>query len=461
MAIDVSNPETPTPVGRLSAAQLEELDRRHLIHQMHRPDIHDRVVIVRGKGCTVWDARGNELLDMSGGGVYASHIGHGRVELAAAAAQQITTMEYFTGLLEFSNEPAIRLAARLAELAPDGMNRVALASGGSEAVDSAIKAARMYHFRRGEPDRTWIIARRFAYHGSTYGAGTLTGLPLMQRGIGPHLPHVAFVSPPNSYRAAEMCGGQPLTDFLVHELENTIATIGAGNVAAMIGEPIIAGGVHTPPPDYWPRIREVLNRHRILLIADEVVTAFGRTGHWFDSPHRGMDPDLITVAKGASGGYAPLGALLIRDRIAEVVTAAEGFFHGYTYQGHPVSCAIGLATLDIIERERLLERAELIGGWLREGLAPAGELPAVGDVRIQGAMASLELVADRTTRVPLALRDVETLVAEIRRTHRVVVRPYGHMIVFAPPLVSEAHQVRQATAAACDVVSRFRARAHS
>jgi adenosylmethionine-8-amino-7-oxononanoate aminotransferase len=446
--------DAPAPPG--SATELEDLDRRHLFRSMQQGDITDRVVIVRGQGCTVWDARGNELLDAAGGGVWHSPLGHGRQELAEVAAQQIGQLEYFTSLLEFSNDKAIRLAARIAGIAPEGINRVFFTSGGSEAVETAIKAARLYHHRRGEPDRTWIIARHYSFHGATYGSGTATGFPPMQFGVGPNLPHVEKVSPPYLYRAREMYGDQDPTDFLINELEQTIERLGPGNVAAMIGEPIMAGGgVLTPPADYWPRVREVLRRHGILLIADEVVTAYGRTGAWFDSATRGMEPDMITMAKGIAGGYAPLGATLMTDDIADTLLGSGGFFHGYTFQGHPVACALGLATIDIIEREQLLAKAPAIAGWLTAGLAGAADLPVVGDIRVVGSLAALELVTSRETREPMGWTPVQKAAFEVRNAHGVIARPYGHMLVLAPPLVIDEQQAARAAAAVVEVVSRL------
>ncbi|MBO1413473.1 aspartate aminotransferase family protein, partial [Streptomyces sp. FH025] len=437
-------------------AELEDLDRRHLFRSMQRGDIHDRVVIVRGQGCTVWDARGNELLDAAGGGVWHSPLGHGRPEMAEAAARQIGELEYFTSLLEFSNDQAIRLAARIARLAPEGIERVFFTSGGSESVETAIKAARLYHHRRGDTDRTWILSRHYSFHGAAYGSGTATGFPPMQDGVGPNLPHVEKLSPPYPYRAADLYGDQDPTDFLLAELERTIHRIGPGNIAAMIGEPVMAGGgVLTPPADYWPRVRQLLREHGILLIADEVVTAYGRTGAWFDSAVRGMEPDMITMAKGIAGGYAPLGATLMTDEVADTLLDTGGFFHGYTFQGHPVACALGLATIDIIEKENLIGQAHRIEDWFRTGLAPATELPTVGDLRVVGSLAALELVADRTTREPLGWTPVEQVAFEVRRAHGVIARPYGHMLVLAPPLVIGEQEAARAAEAVVEVVSRL------
>jgi putrescine aminotransferase len=448
-------PEVPTLSD--AATDLEDLDRKHLFRSMQRGDITDRVVIVRGEGCTVWDARGNEMLDAAGGGVWHSHLGHGRRELGEVAARQMGELEYLTSLLEFTNDKAIKLAARIAGFAPEGLNRVFFTSGGSEAVETAIKAARLYHHRRGDESRTWIISRNYSFHGTAYGSGTATGFPPVQMGVGPNLPHVERVSPPYPYRAADLYGGRDTTDFLIDELEQTIQRIGPGNVAAMIGEPVMAaGGVLEPPVDYWPRVRELLTRHGILLIADEVVTGYGRTGAWFDSPGRGMQADMITLAKGIAGGYVPLGATVMSDEVSQTLLDTGGFFHGYTFQGHPVSCAVGLATIDIIEREDLLSKAGRIAEWCRTGLAPVVDLPAVGDLRIVGSLAGVELVADRTTREPMAWGPVEQVAFEIRKRHNVIARPYGPMLVMAPPLVITEEETARATTAVVDVLSKLR-----
>ncbi|MDG4766906.1 aminotransferase class III-fold pyridoxal phosphate-dependent enzyme [Solwaraspora sp. WMMD406] len=454
--IDLPTSANGSAGSPLSASELEDLDRRHLIRSIQNGAITERVVVVRGEGCTVWDARGNELLDAAGGGVWHSPIGHGRRDMAEVAAKQMQSIEFFTSLLEFSNDKAIRLAARMAALAPEGIDRVAFSSGGSEAVETAIKAARLYHHRKGAPERTWILARHYSFHGATYGSGTLTGFPPMQFGVGPNLPHVEKLTPPHPYRT-EMYGGQDTTDFLVAELEATIERIGAGNIAAMIGEPVMAGGgVLAPPADYWPRMQEVLRRHGILLIADEVVTAYGRMGEWFASPSYGMDPDIITLAKGIAGGYAPLGATLMRDEIADTLLGEGGFFHGYTFQGHPVACALGLETLDIIEREGLLDNAKRISGWLRDGLAAAADLPVVGDVRVEGTLGALELITNEQTREPMAWDAVIGAAFEVREAHGVIARAYGQCLVLAPPLIFTEEQAQTATAAVVEVLSRLR-----
>lgn len=438
----------------LSATQLRELDLQHVIHPHQQADKTERCVIVRGHGCTVWDADGNEYLDATGSANWLAQVGHGRRELVEAAAQQMGELAYFTSFDIFTNDKAVMLASRLAELAPPGIDRVFFTCGGSEGVDTAIKAARLYHNRRGQPERTWIIGRHFGYHGATYGSGSVTGIPFMQAAVGPPLPHIEKVSAPALYRAAELYGDQDPTDFLISELAETIERIGPDHVAAMIGEPVMGGGggILVPPADYWPRVRELLSRHGILLIADEVVTAYGRTGAWFDSAERGMAPDIIVTAKGITSGYVPLGAVLMRGGIGDELVSPESFFHGFTYFGHPVACAVALKNLEIIEEEGLTGRSRLIGDWFQAALAPAAQLPVVGDVRIAGATVGIELVTDKGTKAPLMAGGAA---AEIRHAHGVIVRDYGSTIVLSPPLVLEKQQAERAAAAVIEVLSRL------
>ncbi|MBM7774554.1 putrescine aminotransferase [Actinokineospora baliensis] len=438
----------------VSVAEWEDLDRRHVIHPHQSGASPQRTVVVRGAGSTVWDAGGAELLDVSGGGNWAAQVGHGREELVTALAEQASQLAYFSGFFGFTNDKAVRLAVRLSELAPEGLSRVFFTCGGSEGVETAIKVARLYHHSRGDTDRTWIISRQLAYHGATYGSGTATGFAPMHVGIGPNLPHVEKVSAPYPYRADDFYGGQDTTEFLLTELAETIERLGADNIAAMIGEPVMGGGgILTPPPDYWPRVRELLSAHGILLIADEVVTAFGRTGTWFDSAARGMRPDMIVTAKGLTSGYAPLGAVLIRDDIGEAV-AGEGayFFHGHTYSAHPTACAVALANLDLIEQDGLLGRAKEIGEWFAELLAPLAELPVVGDIRVEGATAGIELVADKATREPIMAGAVTT---ELREAHGVILRDYGPTLVLSPPLVLRRDEAERAVSAIAEVLGRL------
>ena len=353
---------------------LSKLDRSRILHPNLSSAVTDRIIMAEGSGCTVRDTEGNEYIDTTGG-MWLAQVGHGRSELADAAAAQMRKLEYYTSFWEFSHEPAITLADRLVRLAPGNIGRVFFTSGGSEGVDAALRMARLYHHRRGDTNRTWILARNNGYHGLAYGGGTATGFPIMKVGMGPLLPNVEHLTPPWPYHS-ELYDGQDPTDFCVAELEATIDRIGGDQIAAFIGEPIMGvGGAIVPPDDYWPRVAEVLARHGILLILDEVVTAYGRAGAWFAAERYGLAPDIIVTAKGITSGYIPLGAVLMTDAVADVLEAGPGFPIGYTYNGHPTACAVALANLDLIEAEGLVERANEIGSVPR-GRARAARGPA-------------------------------------------------------------------------------------
>ena len=434
----------------LDASSLEKADRAHIIHPYLPSSYEERVIMVSGKGSTLTDVNGKEYLDATGG-LWLAQIGHGREELGQVAAEQISTLEYFTSFWEFSNDKAIALAAKLASIAPEQINHVYFTSGGSEGNEAAIKMARYFHFRQGAEERNWIIARRNSYHGIAYGGGSASGFDVYHDGFGPMLPHVAHVSPAWPYRS-DLYNGQDPTDFLIAELEETIESIGPDKIAAFIGEPIMGvGGMLVPPDDYWPRVAALLKKHGILLILDEVVTAYGRVGTWFAAQHFGVDPDIIVTAKGITSGYIPLGAVLVADHVAEVLGRDHGFPMGYTYNGHPTAAAVALRNLEIIEREGLLERAKTIGAYLHQQLRTLLDLEIVGEVRYVGMMHAVELVADRGTREPLAR--VNELPDEIRKSG-VIVRDCGHNLVLSPPLIMTEDEADRAVAAMRAVLER-------
>ena len=436
------------------AATLQALDRKHLIHPHQNPTRTERNIFVRGKGSVVWDAEDVPFIDGMAGGNWVVAVGHGRGELAEVAAAQAEKLEYFSLWREYSNEPAIRLAARLAELSPPGMDKIHFTSGGSDGTEAALKIARRYHFERGETERTWFIGRHFGYHGTTFAGAAVSGMDDMHFGAGEVLSHVTKVSPP-MVSHPEMFGGQDPTDFLLQELEAEILRVGPEKIAAMIGEPVMGGGgVIVPPEDYWPRIRTLLSKYGILLIADEVITGFGRTGEWFASAH--YNPDIIITAKGISSGYAPLGAVLIRNEIGETMVGnpEKFFFHGLTYSGHPLGTALALANIDIIERENILGQAKKIESWFTEGLDGIRDLPIVHDVRVHGAMVGIELTADPNTGEPMPFDRMVGIIDDLRGKHRVLTRDYGPTLVVGPPLVLEQEQAAQISAAITDVLSR-------
>ena len=431
---------------------LESVDRAHIIHPYLPSSVSERVIMTAGDGCNLTDAQGREYHDATGG-LWLAQVGHGREEIAEVAAKQIKTLEYFTSFWEFSNDKAIALADRLVSISPDHINQVYFTSGGSEGNEAAIKMARYYHHRNGDTSRNWILARRNAYHGIGYGGGSATGFDVYHNGFGPMMPNVRHLTPAWPYRS-ELFNGQDPTDFLINELEETIASIGAENIAAMIGEPIMGvGGMLVPPMDYWPRVQEVLHKNGILMIFDEVVTAYGRVGEWFAAQYFNVQPDIIVTAKGITSGYIPLGAVLTTDKVGNALQSDFGFPMGFTYNGHPTAAAVALANLDIIEREGLLERAKTIGAYLHEGLKTLLDLEIVGEVRYVAMMHAVELVSDRETRAPLPMLQ-PMLPDVIRRETGVIVRDCGHNLVLSPPLIMTEAQADQAVAAMRSVLVR-------
>jgi putrescine aminotransferase len=295
--------------------------------------------------------------------------------------------------------------------------------------------ARLYHYLRGEPDRTTILSLGHSYHGMTYGALAATGLEGVKNGFG-ELPGGFFhLTTPYPYRD-ELFGGADPFEFCVSELEQTIAQLGPERIAAFIGEPVLTvGGVIVPPREYWEAVTEICHRHGILVISDEVVTAFGRLGGWFASPSYGIEPDLITTAKGMTSGYLPLGAVLASTEVGSTIKGSEtGFMHGYTYCGHPVACEVAMRNLDIIEREDLGSNAITVGAQLHGSLRRLLDLPVVGDVRGAGLLASVELVADKRTKRPLEVRRQE-IADRVRDEQGVIVRSIYQNVIIAPCLV--------------------------
>lgn len=435
------------------AEALVQRDRDLLIHPYLPTSVQERVIMREGDGCRLRDVNGREYLDATGG-LWLAQVGHGRTEIAEAAARQMSRLEYFMSFWEFSNERAIELAERLVSISPAGVKHVYFTSGGSEGNEAAIKMSRYFHHRRGETDRNWILARSQAYHGVGYGSGSATGFPIYHDGFGPMLPNVRHLTPPWPYRA-ELFDGEDPTEFCLRELERTIEEIGPQRIAAMIGEPIMGvAGMIVPPDDYWPRVRELLSAHGILLIFDEVVTAYGRTGSWFAAQHFGIEPDIIVTAKGITSGYMPLGAVLVSDAIAEVLGEDHGFPMGYTYNGHPTACAVAMANLDIIEREGLLAQAHSTGEYLLERLRPLTELDVVGEVRGVGMMLALELVSDKQARTPLTVTPPVEDVA--RHDTGVIVRNCAHNVVLSPPLSMTTSEADELVDALTAVLRRLR-----
>ncbi len=378
--------------------RLQRLAREHLwLHftRMGSYDEHHSVpVIVRGEGCYVYDEHGKRYLDGLSA-LYCVNAGHGRAELGEAAAAQAAKLGFYTNW-SYAHPPAIELAARIAGLAPGNLNRVFFTSGGSEAVESAWKLAKAYHRARGDMNRYKLVSRNLAYHGVSMGALTATGLPPLREPFEPLTPGGVHVPNTNSYRWKE--DRDPL--WAADAIEEAIEFEGPGTVAAVILEPVQnGGGCFTPQEGYFQRVREICDRHGVLLISDEVICSWGRLGHWFGCERYGYQPDIITTAKGISSAYVPLGAMIAGDHIAEpFLHGKASFVHGFTFGGHPVACAVGLANIDLMEREDLPGNVRANEALFREMLDGLRDLPIVGDVRGAGYFHAIELVKDKDTK---------------------------------------------------------------
>ncbi len=425
------------------------------------------LVMARASGSSITDVSGKTYLD-GAAGLWCVNVGYGRKEISDAIHRQSLELPYFHSFNTVANEPSIRLSERLLQLAPNGMRRVFYGLSGSDANDTAVKMLWSYNMLRGKPLKRKIISRSYAYHGVTAAAGSLSGIPMVHQNFGLPLEFARHVSRPDLYRDAPARGyvtEEDYSDFLARELEEAIIAEGADTVAGFIAEPVMGtGGVLPPPTGYFAAVARVLERHDVRLVADEVITGFGRVGAWFASDLYGMEPDLIVAAKGLTSGYLPLSAVLVGERIWSVFEEASRdgrpFAHGFTYSGHPTCAAAALANLEILERERLVERvaamAPSFGSRFAETLL---NLRLVGDVRSAGFMMGVELVADRATKAtfPASLK-VAGRVALSARRRGVLVRalPNSDVIALSPPFVvtdAELSQLAETLRDAVDEVT--------
>jgi adenosylmethionine-8-amino-7-oxononanoate aminotransferase len=355
-------------------------------------------IIARGEGCYVYDQHGKRYLDGLSG-LFTVQVGHGRTELAEAAARQAETLAYFP-VWSFAHEPAITLASRLADMAPGDLNRVFFTPTGGDAVETAIKLARQYFKLRGQPQRTKVISRYLAYHGTSLGALSLTGVPAIKTPFEPLMPGAVKVQAPYRYRCID-CGHLDACSLrCADDLALRLEMEGPDSVAAVFMEPVQnTGGAFTPPEGYFQRVREICDEYGVLLVSDEVIAAFGRYGHMFGSQRYGYQPDMITFAKGVTSGYSPLGGVMISDRIAEPFLGdTSTFLQGQTFGAHPVGCAVANANLDIFEREDVCGHVLANEGRFKQLIDGLRDIPLVGDVRGAGYFLAIELVPDQATK---------------------------------------------------------------
>ena len=435
-----------------TTAEWQALDAAHHLHPFTDTQSLNQQgvrVIVRAEGIHIWDSDGNRVIDgMSG--LWNVQVGHGRAEIIDAIADQLRRLDFYNTFFKTTHPGVTELARVLAELAPPGFRRVFFTSSGSEANDTVIRLVRYYWASRGKPEKSVFISRRNAYHGSTIGGASLGGMAWMHRQGGLPIPGIVHVAQPYWWGEGGERSPEEFGLWAAREVARAIDEQGADRVAAFIGEPIQgAGGVVIPPASYWPEVEKVCRERDVLLVSDEVICGFGRTGQWFGCQHFGVEPDIMTFAKGITSGYFPLGGVLVGDRVADVLVAqGEEFAHGYTYSGHPGGCAAALANLAIIRREGLVERVrDVAGPHLQARWQALAEHPLVGEARMVGLIGALELTPDKVRRARFPGDGKAGIICrDIAFREGLVMRAVRDTMILAPPLVVSPEQIDEIVA---------------
>jgi putrescine aminotransferase len=437
----------PTPPTPRTLADWQDADRRHHLHPFtdHQElAAEGALVIDSAQGVWLTDVAGKRYLDGMAG-LWCVNVGYGRAELADAAAEQMRRLPFYNTFFKTTTPRAIELAEAIATRTPEGLDHVFFANSGSEANDTNIRLVQTYWQQRGQPQRTQIISRERSYHGSTIAGASLTGLASMHDIPAIPIPGISHILPPHWYAHGGAEDPEAFGLRAANALEARILELGPGRVAAFFAEPVMgAGGVVPPPASYWPRVQAICQQHDVLLVIDEVICGFGRTGEWFGCQTYGIAPDLMTVAKGLSSGYQPIAASVVGTRVAEALFERPGRFpHGYTYSGHPVAAAVALENLRILERERLVERVrDDIGPYFLQRLATLASHPMVGQTRGVGLMACVELTSDKATRAGFEpAGSVSTLVRNRCFANGLVTRAVFEGLVFAPPFTITHEEV--------------------
>ncbi len=430
-----------------STRQWQELDREHFLHpftNFRELNARGSRIITRAEGAYLWDSDGKRYLDgMSG--LWCVNVGYGRRELADAAFAQMQELPYYNAFFQTAHPPAIELARQLSEITPEGLEHVFFTGSGSEANDTVVRTVRVYWELLGQADKKVIISRVNAYHGSTMAGASLGGMKFMHVQGGLPIPDIVHIGQPYWFKEGRDEDPDEFGRRVARQLEEKIEELGEDRVAAFIAEPIQgAGGVVIPPDSYWPEIARICRERQILLVVDEVICGFGRTGKWFGSDYYGLAPDLMPIAKGLSSGYLPIGGVMVSDRVARVLTEEGGeFAHGFTYSGHPVCCAVASANIEILKRERIIENvAENTAPYLQRRWRELADHPLVGEARGLGFLCALELVRDKS---PLTLFDPPGRTGLACREHSfangLVMRAVGDTMIAAPPLILERAQI--------------------
>ncbi|EPK1416433.1 putrescine--pyruvate aminotransferase [Pseudomonas aeruginosa] len=399
-------------------------------------------IITKAEGVYIWDSEGNKILDAMAG-LWCVNVGYGREELVQAATRQMRELPFYNLFFQTAHPPVVELAKAIADVAPEGMNHVFFTGSGSEANDTVLRMVRHYWATKGQPQKKVVIGRWNGYHGSTVAGVSLGGMKaLHEQGDFP-IPGIVHIAQPYWYGEGGDMSPDEFGVWAAEQLEKKILEVGEENVAAFIAEPIQgAGGVIVPPDTYWPKIREILAKYDILFIADEVICGFGRTGEWFGSQYYGNAPDLMPIAKGLTSGYIPMGGVVVRDEIVEVLNQGGEFYHGFTYSGHPVAAAVALENIRILREEKIIEKVKAeTAPYLQKRWQELADHPLVGEARGVGMVAALELVKNKKTRDRFTDKGVGMLCREHCFRNGLIMRAVGDTMIISPPLVIDPSQI--------------------
>ena len=448
----MSAPDHPLPPPSRTTLEWQAADSAHYLHPFtdHKSlASKGSRVIERADNIYLWDTDGHRILDAMSG-LWCVNVGYGQKDLIDAATRQLTTLPFYNSFFQTATPPAIELAELLAQVTPPQFQHVFFAGSGSEGNDTVVRMVRRYWDVLGQPARTVIISRNNAYHGSTMAGASLGGMSGMHAQGGLPIPDITHIEQPFWFELGQGMSRDAFGLKAAGWLEDRILTIGADRIAAFIGEPVQgAGGVIVPPETYWPEIQRICDKYGILLVSDEVICGFGRTGHWFGCERFGFRPDLMTFAKGVTSGYIPLGGVMVGERIARVLIDQGGEFnHGYTYSGHPVACAVAIANIRLLQRQRVVQNVhDVLGPYLAQQFAEIAKHPLVGEVQTCGLMGAVQLVRDKSTSKSFP---AELDIGMVCRGHcfanGLIMRAVGDRMIVAPPLVITCAQIDEMAA---------------
>lgn len=452
-------------MGSLHNASTERMQELNALHHLHpftdTKALNDKgaKVITRADGVYLWDSDGNKVLDGMAG-LWCVNVGYGRREIVDAAYEQMKQLPYYNTFFQTTHPPAIELAARISEITPAHMNRVFFCSGGSEANDTVVRMVRHYWSALGQPAKRIILSRENAYHGSTMAGASLGGMKPMHRQGGLPIPDIEHIMQPHWYKNGFDTTPEQFGDLAAQALEQRITELGADNVAAFIAEPVQgAGGVIVPPSTYWPRIQQICRDHDVLLVADEVICGFGRTGKWFGSDTFEITADLMAIAKGLSSGYLPIGGVVVSDQVAEGLETGGEFNHGYTYGGHPACAAAALANIELMQKERIVERAgETVAPYFQKKLFELEGHPLVGQVRGIGLLGAIQLAPEKASNNGFEKGGV---VGSVCRDHTIsnglIMRAVDDAMILSPPLIISESEIDELFAIAINCIDQTHA----